>query len=73
MSDATSMTDGRVVRARKLRQARRIELLQASKDVFAELGYHGASLKHLLEAAGVARATFYKHFDGKEAAFAAVL
>jgi AcrR family transcriptional regulator len=65
--------DGRVVRARALKVARRAQILVAAKRVFAERGYHTTSLAELLAAADIARGTFYLHFDSKEAAFKAVL
>lgn len=65
--------DGRVVRARALKSARRSQILAAARMEFARRGYQATSVSDLLEAAGIARGTFYLHFDGKEAAFRAVL
>lgn len=65
--------DGRVRRARELKSQTRAQILTAIRPVFAERGYHQASLADLLAAANVARGTFYLHFDSKEAAFRAVL
>lgn len=65
--------DGRVRRARELKSQTRAQILQAVRRVFAERGYHQASLSELLSAAQVARGTFYLHFDSKEAAFRALL
>lgn len=65
--------DGRVLRARSLREARHAQVLAAARRVFAEKGYHAASIQDLLDAAGIARGTFYAHFDGKQAAFREVL
>lgn len=66
-------TDGRVLRARALREQRLTQLLSASRSVFSERGYHKASLQALLDEAGVSRATFYQYFDSKAACFGAVL
>ncbi|GDX81307.1 TetR family transcriptional regulator [Deltaproteobacteria bacterium] len=52
---------------------RRASLLAAAREVFAERGYHGASVADILTAAGVARGTFYNHFESKRDVFAAVL
>lgn len=52
---------------------RRASLLAAAREVFAERGYHGASVSNILDAAGVARGTFYNHFESKRDVFAAVL
>jgi AcrR family transcriptional regulator len=65
--------DGRVRRARELKVQTRAHIVAAIRKVFAERGFHGASMNELLVAAGVARGTFYLHFDSKEAAFRAVL
>lgn len=40
-------------------------LLAAAEDVFAELGYHDASIVKITEAAGVAMGTFYLYFKSK--------
>ncbi len=65
--------DGRVRRARELRQARRQQLLDAARRVFARRGYQETSLQDLLEEAGVARGTFYQHFSGKQGVFEALV
>lgn len=53
--------------------ARRAQLLSASRQVFAERGYHRASISDIIAAAGVARGTFYNYFESKRAVFRAVL
>jgi len=53
--------------------ARRAQLLDASRQVFAERGYHRASVSDIITAAGVARGTFYNYFESKRAVFRAVL
>lgn len=52
---------------------RRANLLAAARTVFAQRGYHSASVADILEVAGVARGTFYNHFVSKRDVFAAVL
>jgi len=47
----------------------RRRLLQAAEQVFAELGYHDASIVKITEAAGVAQGTFYLYFSGKQEIF----
>lgn len=47
----------------------RERLLQAATEVFLEHGY-GASVDMLVARAGVARQTFYNHFENKECLFA---
>jgi AcrR family transcriptional regulator len=44
-------------------------LLEAAEAVFADLGYHDASIVKITEAAGVAQGTFYLYFTGKREIF----
>lgn len=66
MSEALSV-DGRPLSKRG--EATRRRLLEAAEQVFAELGYHDASIVKLTEAAGVAQGTFYLYFRGKKEIF----
>ena len=50
---------------RRLKTRRRIS--RAAQHVFRERGIAGTSIEAIVRAAGVSRATFYLHFDGKEA------
>jgi AcrR family transcriptional regulator len=59
--------DGRVVRGKGARTRRR--LLEAAEQVFADLGYHDASVVKITEAAGVSLGTFYQYFQSKQAIF----
>lgn len=52
---------------------RRTQLLLASRAVFGRLGYHRAGVADIVAEAGVARGTFYNHFESKREAFSAVL
>lgn len=52
---------------------RRAQILVAARSVFAQSGYHRASVSQITAAAGVARGTFYNYFDGKRAIFQAIL
>jgi AcrR family transcriptional regulator len=52
---------------------RRARLLEAAWTVFARQGYHGAGVADIVQAAGVARGTFYNYFESKRHAFDAVL
>ena len=47
----------------------RQNLLEAAERVFAELGYHDASIVKITEAAGVGQGTFYLYFGGKKQIF----
>lgn len=66
---SAEVEDGRIARAAQKRERRRQELLQAALRVFAERGYHQTRITDLIEAAGVARGTFYLYFDSKHAIF----
>src|SRR5262249_41810415 len=61
--------DGRVTRAKKLRDARREEILLAAQKIIADLGTAKANVADIIQAAGVSRGTFYLYFDS----YAAVL
>lgn len=43
----------------------RAKLLEAAEQVFAQLGYHDASIVKITDAAGVAQGTFYLYFASK--------
>lgn len=45
---------------------RRERILEAAVDVFAELGYAGASIREVARRAGTAAPTIYHHFECKE-------
>jgi AcrR family transcriptional regulator len=47
----------------------RQRLLEAAENVFAQVGYHDASIVKITEAAGVAMGTFYLYFRGKKEIF----
>ena len=48
---------------------RRLSILRSARDVFAKHGYHSAKIDDIVAAAGVARGTFYLHFEDKRAIF----
>jgi len=58
---------GRPLSSRGARTRRR--LLEAAEGIFAELGYHSASIVKLTEAAGVGQGTFYLYFSSKKEIF----
>ena len=67
MSEAATSVDGRPLSKRGERTRRK--LLEAAEAVFAELGYHDASIVKLTEAAGVGQGTFYLYFASKKDVF----
>jgi len=64
---APTGVDGRKLSQRGTRTRQR--LLEAAEAVFAEHGYHEASIVKLTEAAGVGQGTFYLYFSGKQEVF----
>jgi AcrR family transcriptional regulator len=52
---------------------RRRQILGAAKHVFADAGYHGASIHAIIERAQIARGTFYLYFESKAAVFDSIL
>jgi AcrR family transcriptional regulator len=59
--------------AERAKQERRRQILGAAKFVFAEAGYHGASIHAIIERAQIARGTFYLYFESKAAVFDSIL
>jgi len=59
--------DGRALSRRGAQT--RTRLLEAAEQVFADVGYHEASIVKITEAAGVAQGTFYLYFEGKKQVF----
>jgi AcrR family transcriptional regulator len=62
---------------RSLRERQREEraalILGAAQEVFADKGYHDASLDEIAARAGIAKGTVYLHFTGKEDLLAALV
>ena len=73
MTKATLAEDGRSRRARTRREQRRETIMRAGERTFGTRGYNGTSVADVLEAAGIARGTFYLYFDGKVALFQALV
>ncbi|RPF22570.1 TetR/AcrR family transcriptional regulator [Myceligenerans xiligouense] len=46
-------------------QRTRARILEAAEQVFAEIGYHDASIVKITQAAGVGQGTFYLYFSSK--------
>ena len=55
------------------KQERRAQIMAAAKEVFADAGYHGASINSIIEKAEIARGTFYLYFESKAAVFDSIL
>jgi AcrR family transcriptional regulator len=65
--------DGRVLRAKEMREERREQILSAARRVFAKKGYAGGSISDVIKEAKIARGTFYLHFESKKEVFGEVL
>jgi AcrR family transcriptional regulator len=53
--------------------ARRAQLIDVGRTVFAKRGYEGASLEEIADRARVSRPILYEHFGGKEGLYAVVV
>ena len=67
MTEVIKGADGRTLSARGA--ATRTRLIEAAEAVFAQLGYHAASIVKITEHAGVAQGTFYLYFTSKKEIF----
>jgi AcrR family transcriptional regulator len=54
--------DTLTAKGRQTRQA----IEQAARELFAERGFHGTTLAHIMSAAGKSPAVFYRYYDDKE-------
>jgi AcrR family transcriptional regulator len=55
------------------RQARRQQVLQHAKRIFARKGYHRTNISDIITRARIARGTFYLYFENKKDLFAELL
>lgn len=56
-------------KTRRKKDAKRAAMMQAALRVFSEKGYHAATIRDIVNAAGVAVGTFYFYFPDKETLF----
>ena len=71
--EEAAVEDRRTKRASAIREQRRGLILDAAVRVFSELGYHQARVADIIDAAGIARGTFYLYFESKNAIFVELL
>jgi AcrR family transcriptional regulator len=62
-----------VGRREQAKSQNRAAILDAARNVFAELGYDAAGVRDIVRRTELASGTFYNYFPSKEAAFRAVL
>jgi AcrR family transcriptional regulator len=67
VTEIVTGADGRTLSRKGVRT--RTRLLDAAERVFADLGYHEASIVKITEAAGVGQGTFYLYFASKKDVF----
>ena len=60
-------------RSRLAASARRAQLVDVGRLVFAERGYEAASVEEIAERAGITKPIVYEHFGGKEGLYAVVV
>ena len=73
MPKAAAKKDGKPVRRRIRRDARRESILQISSVEFAKSGYDGLKTQELAAACGVSEALVYQHFESKAELYEAVM
>lgn len=71
-SESTPSSGGRMSRAQRKEMTREL-LLDAAIEVFAQKGYHGASLDDVADAAGFTKGAVYSNFTRKSDLFRALL
>jgi AcrR family transcriptional regulator len=54
-------------------QARRAQLLEVAREVFAADGYHGAGMEQIAVRAGVTKPVLYQHFESKKELYLGLL
>ncbi|TYS18771.1 TetR/AcrR family transcriptional regulator [Rossellomorea vietnamensis] len=55
------------------KEQRRAKLIEAAAEVFIENGYETATMKHVMDKAGVSRGGLYQYFENKEDLFREVI
>jgi AcrR family transcriptional regulator len=60
-------------RPRLAASARRAQLVEVGRKLFAERGYEAASVEEIAERAGISKPVVYEHFGGKEGLYAVVV
>ena len=69
MTEVAKGANGRGRSRPRGKRPRARRLIEAAEAVFAELGYHDASIVKITEHAGVAQGTFYLYFTSKKEIF----
>lgn len=72
-SETQSGSRSRSPRVARKRKERQLSILRSAAVVFAEVGYHGASLEDIAERLDLTRASLYHYFPSKDALLSACL
>lgn len=67
------MTEVAVSKRERTKQANRAAILDAARDVFAELGYGAATVRDVIRRTDLAAGTFYNYFPDKESVLRALV
>jgi len=59
--------------ARMSGDERRVVILQAAVELFSQHGFKGATTKEIAKASGVSEAMLFRHFENKDALYAAII
>src|SRR5438067_763874 len=70
---AEAVTEHPRARRRRMRQQRVEQILDAAVSVFAEHGFHDASMDEIAERAAVSKPVLYTHFESKDGLYEAIL
>jgi AcrR family transcriptional regulator len=62
-----------VGRRERTKQANRAAILDAAREVFADIGYGAATVRDVVRGTGLATGTFYNYFPDKESVFRALI
>ena len=60
-------------RLRLVASARRAQLVEVGRTVFAQRGYEATSVEEIAERAGISKPIVYEHFGGKEGLYAVIV
>ena len=69
MSHVAVLTSGK---REQTKVANRRAILDAAREVFAELGYESATVRDIIRRTGLASGTFYNYFRSREEVFEAL-
>ena len=70
---AVALDSKRIPRSRMTAKARREQLLDVSRALFAEKGFEGTSVEEIAARATVSKPVVYEHFGGKEGIYAVIV